>query len=97
MPIEIIFEGVGGKEKKRKEKKKKKPTFLRDGLIKLAELEEGIEHADEETKRQIKKDVAELVARKFQIIIALQIYNPDKLTDDWTAARNTAFLRMLKY
>jgi hypothetical protein len=68
----------------------------RDGLTKLAELEEGIESADVATRERIKRDVRETVNRKFQIIIALQIYNPDSTDDVWTAGRNLAFRRMLR-
>ncbi len=92
-------------------------VFNREGLIKLGELEEGIELLPEidampdrpgldmaeqvkktmasiDKRKKIKDDIREVVNRKFQIIVALQIYNPE-VKGDWTRARHEAFVRML--
>lgn len=64
----------------------------------MAMMEEGMLYLkSEEERHKRSKEVRALVRTKFQIVLAYQIYNPDRFDKLWTPEKQAAFERMLQH
>eukprot|EP01113_Clastostelium_recurvatum_P039644 TRINITY_DN606_c0_g1_i3.p1 TRINITY_DN606_c0_g1~~TRINITY_DN606_c0_g1_i3.p1 ORF type:complete len:2408 (-),score=581.57 TRINITY_DN606_c0_g1_i3:45-6527(-) len=70
----------------------------RAALERLARMEEGIIYLKDESERNRRcAEVHQMVRSKFQIILAYQIYSPDRYNQLWTRERQASFVQMLRH